>query len=125
MFQTSTSDREMIQKEIFWQELLIGLGFAQRTIFLNGGSDTRRDVRENYEQCCQVAGVPYMSSGFSIIIGGFVPWRQGGWRYVVGRRQGEWLHWRKAKRVVRNGKKTVDIRRLRAVATHAPRVAGT
>lgn len=72
-----------------------------RFIPLNGGSDTRRDAREYWQQQCKAAGVAYTAHAFGIYIVGAIPRNNRGWRYVNLGLSARWLHWRKAKSLTR------------------------
>lgn len=59
------------RRERLRQDTLIALGRATRTIYLNGGSDTRRDLREHYAEVAERMGVGFTRlGGWGVRIGG-------------------------------------------------------
>lgn len=107
MFQTHNGvDRDKARKRAEIEYALMHLGMAKRWYPLNGGSDTRRAVREALiERDAVRLRIPYATDGHSVTIGGFAPWTERGWRYVqcIGLKTGSWVNWRRAKRLKRKG----------------------
>ena len=80
-------------------------GLLQRWVPLNGGSDTRRDMREFYRQDA-IAGLhPFQQlGGYAVVIGSRCK-RGRGTRYLSRRTTSgeiiDFIHWRKAKKLMR------------------------
>lgn len=65
--ETKAAVDAMVERE----ELLLQLGMARRTIFLNGGSQTRTDVIESWKDYARTRNMRFEVRGRSmIIIGG-------------------------------------------------------
>lgn len=94
-------DVRAMQTRHLMENFFIARGMGVRFIPLNGGSDTRRDAREWHEQQARAGLIPYNTYSSHCIIGGFIPNTLRGWRYMIGRRKAQWMHWRKAKRILR------------------------
>ena len=102
MMEISSGDESaamMLRQRYRWRALMTGHG--RMHVPMNGGSDTRRDAREWWQEQCQAVRVPFVARSCQIEIGGFVPHSDRGWRFVVVGRTGQWMHWRRAKRVSR------------------------
>lgn len=94
----------VLQRKIY-ECVAINMGLATRWIPLNGGSDTRRDARDCHMELAIAARIPFRCIGnATVIIGGRRPPDRGN-RYIRHSSRNpiviEWLHWRKAKRLIR------------------------
>ena len=64
------SEKEKAEQAAAAESMLLMLGLAQKTIFLNGGSQTRRDAREYWRETARLLNVECRESGCMVIIGG-------------------------------------------------------
>lgn len=91
-----------------WRRLvlegLVRSGLLCEVTPLNGGSQTRRDVRADMEARAIALGLPFESLPYQFTRGGSARWSRGK-RYWVftspGLRLGRWIDRRKAKRLAR------------------------
>lgn len=63
-------DRDVFDKELARREHLMRIGLAGLTIYLNGGSDTRRAVREYWQEYARERNIGYWSGGGCIVVVG-------------------------------------------------------
>lgn len=70
------SNRAAFDREMVRQELLMRLGVAGRTIYLNGGSETRRDIREFWRGYAKSRNIGFQTWGGCVVIVGGDPKRK-------------------------------------------------
>lgn len=82
-------------------DVLLLSGLIGKFVPLNGGSGTRADTRTYYRELASNLRLEFEGNGSFVKYGG--PTRRGrGQRYVAfGERRLTWVHWRKAKRLLR------------------------
>lgn len=86
------------------RDTAVALGLLGTWIPLNGGSDTRRDIRDGYRENARSLRIEFRQhGGHAVSFGG--PFHAGrGRRYLSMPDRLTWVHWRKAKKLVRKGK---------------------
>jgi hypothetical protein len=67
------SDKEAFESEQAARESLMRLGVAGRTIYLNGGSDTRRSVREFWAEYARARNIQFRNYGNCVLVVGGRP----------------------------------------------------
>ena len=102
MFEISAGSSDDIARHRARQVAPISRGLAKTWHPLSGGSDTRRFARQYHVQRAVEMRVPFSATNCFVEIGGFVPTHDRGWRYLHDSRRGQWVNWRKAKRIARN-----------------------
>lgn len=65
------SDAEELEQRLLYEAVLIYLGLATRTIFLNGGSETRAATRNYWREYAKQLNLPFKAyGGWAVEIGG-------------------------------------------------------
>lgn len=59
-------NEKKVAERTFYESLLIHLGTHSRTYYLNGGSQTRRDMRNDYKDLANRLGLSCETTAFSV-----------------------------------------------------------
>jgi hypothetical protein len=92
------SESKALEKKKFYEIACLASGYGRKTIFMNGGSEARRAVRDHWISYAERLGIGYRVYGNCMIIIGGRPRR--GQRLVSG----QIVDRRKAKRIARNNR---------------------